>query len=332
VSGELALRCAACEAPLLADDRFCEACGAAVAGASPAAADATEGCRACGAAAGAVDPDGYCTVCGVRERPPVQRSELDLGAAAAVSEQGRTHRRNEDAFHLEAVTEGVVVAVVCDGISTAAAGDVAARAAAAAAGAVLAEALRAGGELEGATAAAALAAAEAVGGVPWTTRSELALPSCTLVTGACRPGEVVIGWVGDSRAYWVAPGEAQQLTVDDSWASEQVAEGLLSPAEAAADQRSHALTRWVGADAPPEAPQVTTLRPSSGGRLVLCSDGLWNYAPAVADLVELLEGVEAPAAPADVARHLAAAAMARGGRDDVTIAVIDVQSPGGQQP
>jgi PPM family protein phosphatase len=334
MTGEVAQRCAACEAPVLADDRFCEACGAAI---GAIAADLGNPCGACGAPPGAVDADGYCTVCGVRETRERERTELDLAVAAAVSEQGRTHRRNEDAFHVERVDGGGVVAVVCDGISTAASGDAAARAAAAAAGAVLARALRDGtasedGTLQAAAADAARAARDAVRTVPWTMRSDLALPSCTLVCAACRPGEVVVGWVGDSRAYWLTGDEGRQLTVDHSWASEQVRDGLLEPDEAAADHRAHAITRWIGDDAPSDALQVTAFRPNGRGRLVLCSDGLWNYAPAAGDLAEILDGMGQDAPPADVARRLADAAMARGGRDDVTVAVIDIDDEEGGRP
>jgi PPM family protein phosphatase len=340
VTGELALRCGACDARLLPEDRFCEACGAAVLEPQqqplpppPAAdGDGDGACHACGAPAEARDPDGYCTVCGVRERTPARRVELDLTVAAAVSEQGRSHRRNEDAFELERVGDDGVVAVVCDGISTAASGDAAARAAAASAASTLAQALRDGGRLEQATAVAVLAAQSAVTKVPATTRTELALPACTLVSAACRGGELVIGWLGDSRAYWLAPGEGRQLTVDDSWAAEQVADGLLSAEQAFADRRAHSITRWVGADAPPEAPQVATVRPSAPGRLLLCTDGLWNAAPQADELVALLDGLEADASAATVAHHLADAAMARGARDDVTVAVIDIKPQEGPQP
>jgi serine/threonine protein phosphatase PrpC len=332
VTGELALRCLACDATLMAEDRYCEVCGTEVVAALPPSGPPTGACRVCGAPPEAKGTDGYCTVCGVRERVAAPRVELDLVVAAAVSEQGRSHRRNEDAFHLERVGDDGLVAVVCDGISTAASGDAAARAAATAAAAALARALRNGDDLEGATGGAVLAAQDAVQRVPATTRDALALPSCTLVSAACRDGELVIGWVGDSRAYWLAPGDARQLTVDDSWAAEQVADGLLSSEEAFADRRAHAITRWVGADSPPNAPQVTNLAPSSAGRLVLCTDGLWNSAPTAGELVELLAGLDADAEPASVAHHLADAAMARGARDDVTVAVIDIQPPGGRQP
>jgi serine/threonine protein phosphatase PrpC len=301
MSSELALRCSTCEAPLLLDDNFCEACGATVAR-TPAT------------------------------RVTARRVQLDLDVAAAVSEQGRSHLRNEDAFRVERVGLDGIVAVVCDGISTSASGDVAARAAASAAADVLAGALDSGDALQAATVAAVASAEEAVTQVPATEQTGLALPSCTLVSAACRDGLLVVGWVGDSRAYWLGGASAAQLTVDDSWAAEQVAEGLLSPAEAFADQRFHAITRWVGADSPPEAPHVIALTPVASGRLVLCTDGLWNAAPAAADLAHLTEGLEPDARPASVAHHLADVAIARGARDDVTVAVIDVNREEGRQP
>ena len=321
---ELVFRCETCSSPLLEGDRFCEACGTSV-----AAADAPEGaaCGTCGAAAAAIDADGYCGVCGVLEHSDGQRAALDLLVAAAVTERGRTHRRNEDAVHLQRVDDHGVAAVVCDGISTALSGHLAAQTAASAAGVVLAEALRTrggGAVLAEATRAGVLAAREAVRGVPWTARSELALPSCTIVSAAWSGEDVVIGWVGDSRAYWLGSGDARQLTVDDSWATEQIAEGRLTSEEAAGDRRAHALTRWVGADAPDDVPHVTAFRPASPGRLVLCSDGLWNYAPAATELAELLGGLDRTASPAAVAGRLTDAAMARGGRDDVTVAVIAI--------
>jgi PPM family protein phosphatase len=298
MTGGVALRCPACAATVLADDNFCEACGAVLAAAT---------------------------------RPVAQRIEVDLVVAAAVSEQGRSHSRNEDAFQIERVSDEAVVAVVCDGISTAASGDAAARAAAAAAAEVLAAALRKSADLEAATRAAVLAARDAVQQVPATTRAALALPSCTLVSAACRDGMVVIGWVGDSRAYWLGADGSRQLTVDDSWAAEQVAEGLLSAEEAFADRRAHAITRWVGPDSI-DAPQLTTLEPSQPGRLVLCTDGLWNAAPAPGALAKLVEGLDVHASPASVAHHLADAAIAAGTRDDVTVAVIDINRGEGSQP
>lgn len=279
-------------------------------------------CAVC--AATVLDGDRFCEQCGAR----VELPSSDLGCAAAVTERGRTHERNEDAYALRMNSDGAVAAVVCDGISTAHSGDLAARAAATAAVGVLADALAngaRGGELAAATRVAARAARDVVLQIPFSAGSDLALPSCTFVSAACRGDEAVIGWIGDSRAYWLAEGDARRLTVDDSWATEQIADGLLSAAAAAADHRSHALTHWIGADAPDDEPQVLAFHPEGPGRLILCSDGLWNYAPEAHDLAAVVANLERGASPAAVARSLTDTAMARGGRDDITVAVIDVE-------
>jgi serine/threonine protein phosphatase PrpC len=321
VSGEHEACCGACGAPRGAEDRFCERCGAPL----DAGGLVDSGCRACGAPARALGADGYCTVCGVRARARAERVELDLTVAAAVSDQGRVHRRNEDAFHLEIVAERGVAVVVCDGISSATAGDVAAQSAARAAGGVLAQAI--GDPTHGAdeaTVAAIEAAHLAVEQVPWTARSDRPVPSCTLVSAIWRDGEVTVGWIGDSRAYWLGPDGCRQLTVDDSWAAEQVTEGVLSAEEAARDPRFHWITHWVGSDAPDRPPRLHTLRPPTAGRLLLCTDGLWNYAPAPADLAALVDALPDGAAPAAVARSLTETALERGGRDNITVAVLEI--------
>jgi serine/threonine protein phosphatase PrpC len=236
------------------------------------------------------------------------------------------HRRNEDAYCLEVRGERLVAAVVCDGISSASAGDAAAQAAARAAGSVLVEALVDGPSRDGrgAVAAAIEAAHAAVAEVPWTSRAGRVTPSCTLVCALVRDGEVIVGALGDSRAYWHDRTGSVQLTIDDSWAEEQVAEGRLSRESARRHPRSHSITHWVGADAPARPPRLTVLRPPGAGRLLLCTDGLWNYVADPAELGELIDGLAPSAAPAAVARALTDIALERGGRDNITVAVIDI--------
>lgn len=288
-------RCAGCGAPLGADDLFCEQCGARAGGDGEAATSGHAG----------------------------DRVEVDLVGVAAVSDRGRVHRRNEDAFRIETPGERVAVAVVCDGISSASAGDMAARSAADAAAAVLSSAAP-NRDGRSAVAEAVQAAHAAVAQVPWTTRVGRAVPSCTLVCALRRGPEIAVGSVGDSRAYWTDATGTRQLTVDDSWAEEQVAEGLMSAAQAMRDPRSHSITHWIGADAPARPARVITLKPDRPGRLLLCTDGLWNYvaaAPALHQLIELLPGEASAAA---LARALTDIALQRGGRDNITVAVIDV--------
>jgi len=318
---ELGLSCPSCGAPQHTGDRFCEQCGARL------DEDPLEpaNCRACGAPADAIGEDGYCSVCGVRERPGDTRIELDLVIAAAVSDQGRVHRRNEDSFHLEVSEEGDVAVVVCDGISSASAGNVAARDAAHAAGRILAQAVAdPTRDAESAILDAIKAANEAVVLVEWTTRTKRVDPSCTLVSALCRGPEILIGWVGDSRAYWFDALESRKLTVDDSFAEEGIAKGLLTREQAAKSPFMHSITHWVGPDSPERPPRLIWLRPERPGRLLLCTDGLWNYAPGAEQLGRLVDALPAGAAPAAVARALADTANDRGGHDNITVAVVNI--------
>jgi PPM family protein phosphatase len=321
MNAEIRLSCPSCGAPQHAGDRFCEQCGARL----DEEQEERVGCRACGAPADAIGEDGYCSVCGVRERPGDTRVELDLVFAAAVSDQGRVHRRNEDSFQLEVSGDRNVAIVVCDGISSASAGNVAARDAARAAGAVLGEALAdPTRDAQAALLDAIKAANEAVVQVEWTTRVKRVDPSCTLVSAICRGTDVVIAWVGDSRAYWFDDVEPRQLTVDDSFAEESIAKGILTPEQAAKSPFLHSITHWVGPDSPERPPRLVSLSPDRPGRLVLCTDGLWNYAPAAGELARLIEDLPAGAAPAAVARALTDAANSRGGHDNITVAVVDI--------
>jgi serine/threonine protein phosphatase PrpC len=325
-TSETALACPTCQAALLPADRYCEQCGTRVTGEPPEELRAEGGCGACKAPAEEIGADGYCSRCGVRQRVPQDRQEIDIVVAAGVSDRGRVHRRNEDALHLEIVGENGVVVVVCDGISSSVSPDVAACSAADAAGVVLADALRRESDaLSDATVAAIHAAQQAVLEVPWTPEPGRDAPSCTLVSAVCRTGELVIGWVGDSRAYWIAGKGSRLLTVDDSWAQEQVASGLMSAVQAGSDSRAHSITRWLGGDAPEDPPHLLTITPTEPGRLVLCSDGLWNYAPNATDIAALLDALPSDVTALAVAHSLVDTALAEGGRDNITVAVIDIQ-------
>src|SRR5262249_20231445 len=151
-------------------------------------------------------------------------------------------------------------------------------------------------------------------------------PACTIVAAVWDGERVTVGWAGDSRAYWIGPAGSRQLTVDHSWAQEQVDAELLDRATAQSDPRAHAITRWMGADAGAGG-RVAVPRPPGPGSIVLCSDGLWNYAGDADQVAALVREAPAPR-PVDVARHLVRVALARGGRDNVTVGVIDARMSG----
>ena len=84
--------------------------------------------------------------------------------------------------------------------------------------------------------------------------------------------------IGDSRVYWLPDGgPAVQLTVDDSAAQQQIEAGVPRRSPRPSPQ-AHAITKWLGRDAPDVTPRTGQLEITGPGWLLACSDGLWNYA------------------------------------------------------
>jgi serine/threonine protein phosphatase PrpC len=238
---------------------------------------------------------------------------------ALVSDIGRKHRSNEDAGAVARVLEGSVVLVVADGVSTSLNSASAAQAAVEAAlgvlsswpqEAALAEAVRAAVE----AANQAVLALPIVGG-------DTDGPETTVVVALCRGGRVAIGWVGDSRAYLVSVETAEILTVDDSWVEQIVRSGEMSREQAESDQRAHFVTQVLGMRDQPLDVHVLERELPGNSILLLCSDGLWNYFEREGELAEAVRQREASEAIA-LCRELVDMANARGGHDNVTVAVL----------
>jgi serine/threonine protein phosphatase PrpC len=142
-------------------------------------------------------------------------------------------------------------------------------------------------------------------------------------------GLLVVGWVGDSRAYWVPDdrsGPPARLTEDDSWAAQMVAAGLMNEAEAYADERAHAITGWLGADAYELEPHTAAFKPDRSGVVVVCTDGLWNYAEGAEEMARAVP-VDAAERPLHSAQMLVGHALDGGGHDNVTVAVLPFAVP-----
>ncbi|MEU8816776.1 protein phosphatase 2C domain-containing protein [Actinoplanes sp. NPDC048796] len=303
--------CASCADERAAGAAFCESCGRSLS-AGPA-------CPHCGAA-GAVGEDGYCEQCGMLAIRPRDHLEVDGGeVAAAATDRGQRHHRNEDAMWL-AVRGADVDVVVCDGVSSSFDPDVASATAAGAAGEVLA----ATGDVGEAILTAKQAVADlAAGGDP---RRAVSNPACTIVAAVVRGSEVSYGWIGDSRAYWIgAEGPAEQLTEDDSWATHVIALGV-DPEVAMRDPKAHAITGWLGADAGSVQPRAASFTVTEPGHLVLCSDGLWNYLTDPAAFAAAVRtGLHEHGTLINAARYLTDYANNAGGADNITVALIPVQ-------
>ncbi|MEV6260425.1 PP2C family serine/threonine-protein phosphatase [Streptomyces sp. NPDC051784] len=291
-------------------------------------------CVAC--RSGQVDSDGYCENCGHAQPRERDHMEQELGSVAAVSDRGLRHHRNEDSFAVSstALPDGspAVVAIVCDGVSSASRPDEASAAAAGAANEALLESLPRGTHPQQAMHDAILAASEAVNALAQEQGKALEhdqhrqenAPACTLVGAIAAGGLLVVGWVGDSRAYWVPEDRSQppaRLTEDDSWAAQMVAAGLMSEAEAYADERAHAITGWLGADAYELEPHTASFKPDRPGLVVVCTDGLWNYAEAAGEMAAVVPP-DAHRRPLHGAQVLVGHALDGGGHDNVTVALL----------
>ena len=289
-------------------------------------------CAACGE--GRI-VDGYCDQCGTPPADPRDHfTRVASSWVAGVCDIGRRHTRNEDALAIsaEAAPGSRAVLVVCDGVSMATDSHIASLAAAEAALAALDQPFPKGVGTPGAwSSAAARALTTAVARANRAVAEAVVEdvpnpPSCTIAVAVVEDGVVVAGNVGDSRVYWLPDGaddEPRQLGIDDSWAQEQLSAGHTRE-EAETGPHAHAITRWLGRDAPDDlTPHLTTLE-GGVGWLLVCTDGLWNYVSEAADLRVLLHETATAAGsddPAVVAQGLVDHANRHGGRDNITVAL-----------
>ncbi|MGA8114187.1 MAG: hypothetical protein WCA46_11040, partial [Actinocatenispora sp.] len=163
-----------------------------------------------------------------------------------------------------------------------------------------------------------LAADAARAAVITTSGADSNPPSCTFVSAVVTESTITVGWIGDSRAYWLPTGgQPICLTTDDSLAVELIASGM-PPAEAHANPQAGALVRWLGVDADDGPPKTLTLAPDGSGQLVVCSDGLSRYRSAPADLA----GSISRDTPMATAQQLVQLALDEGGVDNITVVLV----------
>jgi PPM family protein phosphatase len=357
------MQCPHCQALLDEDEegaKFCGECGGLLtsldrattsgAGVSPSSlppVDASLRCPGCGAGPAAVDDDGFCSGCGMqRKRPARDHFEVVVGpTCAGVSDIGKKHHQNEDFIALTAglspTGEKAQVLVLCDGVSQSQNPELGSKAGAEAACATALAQLQ--GLSHAATDGIAIvhtaisAAQDAICAVTYhpglkdNRDHDIDPAQSTIVMALIIDKKIHIGWAGDSRAYWCGKGSVVQLSRDDSWADEQVAAGLLSMDEAMKRPEAHAITNSLGAlpdgANPGIRPNVLTLNVTEPGRLLLCSDGFWNYAEDPRSIAKLLEApaLSQKADALTVARALVnfARDTTSGGKDNISVIIRD---------
>jgi serine/threonine protein phosphatase PrpC len=229
-------------------------------------------------------------------------------AAGFATNRGLVRQTNEDPF---LVRMGLYV--VCDGMGGARAGEVASQ--------MACERMVA---IDPATAGTEELRASIVDANERISARSLAEPrllgmGTTLTSALMRDGVMLLGHVGDSRAYLLHEGALRQLTDDHSWVGEMVRRGELTVAEASVHPHRSVITKALGTDGE-VVPDTLEVPLAPGDRLMLCSDGLSGM---VSDdsIQELLRLSDAPQAVADA---LIAAALKGGGEDNITVVVVEV--------
>ncbi len=142
----------------------------------------------------------------------------------------------------------------------------------------------------------------------------------TVVALLSREQDYEIAWVGDSRAYLWNLKHLQRLTRDHSMVQEMIDAGVISECEANDHPQRNIITQSVGAPLDP-SPTVATLsrRWAPGQSILLCSDGLSGELGD--DLIsKILAGT---GSAEDGTRQLLQAALARGGRDNITVLLVN---------
>lgn len=233
--------------------------------------------------------------------------------AAAVSDIGLKRRLNEDAV----LARGDLY-LVADGMGGYEAGDEASRAVVAAFAALdpgrpflTLEAVRAGLE----------AADEGVSAVAdGTTRGAGSTVAGAAIVDADGEPNWLIFNVGDSRVYRHYDGVLQQVTVDHSLGQELYAAGRITAEELAVFPDRNVITRAIGAV---DAEADSWLMPVRvGERLLLCSDGLTVEVPDAG----IRDALNVGGAPDAIATRLVELAKVGGGRDNVSVVVVEVLS------
>lgn len=232
-------------------------------------------------------------------------------AGAGVSDVGRVRPGNEDAGFV-----GPYVALVADGVGGAPAGEVASATTAYAASATALARFLDPPELVLSEASAHARAAVRLGVQRDLGRLGMAT---TLTMLVCDGSRVVLGHVGDSRAYHWRAGRLEQVSHDHTYVQQLVDAGELRPEAAARHPWRNVVLRTLDGD--PEGPglDLTPVPVEPGDRLLLCSDGLSDLVPAerIAEVLRLAD-------PMSAAAVLTQSALAAGGHDNITCLVLDV--------
>jgi len=268
---------------------------------------------------------------------PSKKAHLNI---AAGTDAGRKGKNNEDQYAVAAFklnkTEAtpVVFAIVADGIGGHRAGEVASNIAVE----MICDAVAASDASQplAIMEAALIQASQAIQTQGSNSESQFGMGT-TAITAWVIGEKLYSVHVGNSRLYLLRGRKLVQLNVDHTWVREAIDAGALTTEQARSHPHANIIRRYLGSDVNPEVDltirtdrdshadidnQGFHLRP--GDRLLLCSDGL-NDMVVDKEIAELLA---LPVLDEAVSKLIAAANEA-GGKDNITVVILEVpKKPG----
>lgn len=232
---------------------------------------------------------------------------------------GRIRSVNEDRAVVLPEKNGMVIAIIADGMGGHQAGDIASQ--------LAIEKIRE--ELAGLPEEAALEAqkeairlaVEAANTEVYrqaSQREQLRGMGTTVVVSLATPGQLVVGHIGDSRAYLAANSQLTQLTEDHSLVNELLKNGQITREEASRHPRRNVLLRALGTDTEVTV-DVVDHSWAEGDILLMCSDGLSNMVGEQ----ECLAVLQSEASLENKVDELVERALEAGGDDNVTVVLIE---------
>ncbi len=140
----------------------------------------------------------------------------------------------------------------------------------------------------------------------------------TCVAAVVQGDTLYVANVGDSRAYIVRNGQAQQISLDHSVVAKQLREGLITKEQAINHPERNKIYRCLGVHDVVEVDTFTE-KVQAGDLLLLCTDGLSELV-AEEEVVGIVQQYE----PQESVQRLIERANEMGGRDNITAVVARV--------
>jgi len=231
---------------------------------------------------------------------------------------GRIRSINEDRFFVQRDLHGYTLAIVADGMGGHQAGDIASQMAVD----IIYE------DLQGLTSSMSIEQRKEAMQKAIETANERIFEfasgrdgyrgmGTTVVVALTDPHSIVIGHIGDSRAYLVRRDEMIQLTEDHSLVNELVRTGQITSEEATNHPRRNVLTRALGTE-PRTRAEMGDFSWQEGDMLLLCSDGL----SGLIDCPTMLKLVQSGNSPEEIVDRLVEQALNAGGDDNITVVLL----------